>query len=189
VIIRRLRARAALYLAICLFLGGWSLTAMATQPVLESHMKEFVYWTFGVGAFALLGAAGAFVSHLMARMEKSIDASIARLEKTVEILGNDLIGHNASPFAHTAAGEHNHGPMNEQSNRIEGKVEGVSSQVRELAIDLHDLKRDHDRVQSEEGSICTALAELRKRDPKDSPKPRRASDSGTDYTPLRGKNQ
>lgn len=159
----RLRARAALYLAICLFLGGWSLTAMATQPVLESHMKEFVYWTFGVGAFALLGAAGAFVSHLMARMEKSIDASIARLEKTVEILGNDLIGHNASPFAHTAASEHNHDPMNE-------KVSALKTE-----LDEHVL-------------YCkTHQCAFGGRNPADSPRPRRAGDSGDDYTPLRGK--
>jgi len=163
VILRYVRARAALHMAIGLFLGGWTLAAMANTPVLESHMKEFVYWTFGVGAFALLGAAGAFVSHLMARMEKSIDASIARLEKTVEILGNDLVGHNASPFAHTAASEHNHDPMNE-------RVEAIKAE-----LDEHVM-------------YCkTHQCAFGQRNPSDSPKPRRKDDSGTDYTPLRGK--
>ena len=162
-ILCRLRRSAALTISLGLFLSGWALTATATTPVLESHMREFVYWTFGVGAFALLGAAGAFVSHLMARMEKSIDASIARLEKTVEILGNDLVGHNASPFAHTAASEHNHDPMNE-------RVEAIKAE-----LDDHVL-------------YCkTHQCAFGRRDPKDSPKPRRATDSGDDYTPLRGK--
>ena len=61
-ILCRLRARASLYVAIGLFLLGWSLTAVATAPVVESHMKEFVYWTFGVGAFALLGACLLYTS-------------------------------------------------------------------------------------------------------------------------------
>jgi len=180
VILCRLRRSAALTISLGFFLSGWALTATATTPVLESHMREFVYWTFGVGAFALLGAAGAFTSHLMSRMEKSIDASISRLEKQVEALGMDLIGHNASPLAHQAAGEHNHKPMNDQAGRIEEKVNEISRR-------LHDLIRDHNRIQEQEGEVCHALAELRRRDPKDSPHPRRKDDSGTDYTPLRGK--
>jgi len=70
--------------------------------------------------------------------------------------------------------------MNEQSDRIETKVD-------EIGLKLHDLIRDHNRIQSQEGDICTALADLRRRDPKDSPHQRRAGDSADDYTPLRGK--
>lgn len=177
--IGRLRARAALHLAVVLFFGGWSLTAMATQAVLRSQMESFVYWVFGVGAFALLGAGGAFVSHLMTRMERSMDTAISRLEKAVEITGNDLLAHNNAPLAHVAASEHNHGPMTRQSDRIEEKVD-------ELTRVLHDLVRDHNRIQGQEGEICSALAELRRRNPADS-NPKRKDDSGPDYTPLRGK--
>ena len=163
-ILRRLRSRVALLTAIGLFFGGWTLTAMATTPVLESHMREFVYWTFGVGAFALLGAGGAFVSHLMTRMEKSVDASISRLEKTVETLGNDLIGHNASPFAHTAASEHNHTPM---SYKIETLKEELDDHV--LFCKTHQ---------------CA----FGRRDPEDSPQPRRMNDpDGFDGRKLRGR--
>jgi hypothetical protein len=65
--------------------------------------------------------------------------------------------------------------MNEQADRIEAKLGDVF-------ISLHDLIRDHNRIQATEGSICTALSELRKRDPADSPNPRRLSDpDGTDF--------
>ena len=84
--IRRVRFRAPLYIAWGLFFLAWTIAARATTPVLESHMREFVYWTIGVVIFSLVGAGGAFVSYLNARMERSFERAIGRLEKNVEDL-------------------------------------------------------------------------------------------------------
>ena len=172
--IRRLRLRAPLHIAVLLFVTGYTLTLAATQPVLESHMREFVYWTLGVVLFTVLGSAAAFISYLNSRMERSFEKAIGRLEASVAQAFDLMHFHDANPLAHIAAGEHNHGPMNAQAERIEQKLDA--------------LILEHRVIRGTEDEVCHAIRSLaQKRDPADSPKPRRQTDSGTDYTPLRGK--
>ena len=173
--IRRLRLRAPLHIAVLLFVTGYTLTLAATQPVLESHMREFVYWTLGVVLFTVLGSAAAFISYLNSRMERSFEKAIARLEASVAQAFDLMHSHDANPLAHIAAGEHNHGPMNEQSNRIEAKLDA--------------LIMEHRIIRGTEDEVCSAIRALghQKRDPAASPNPKRKDDSGDDYRPLRGK--
>jgi hypothetical protein len=117
---------------------------------------------------------------LLSAYEKRQDARHTEMKDSLGKVAAALASHDTNPFAHGPASEHNHGPMNAQMDRIEAQGEATAKL-------LNDLIRDHNRIQEEESAICSALAELRKRDPADSPKPRRAGDSGTDYTPLRGR--
>lgn len=180
-ILCRLRRRAGLYLSAILLLAGVSLTARATQPVTYSQMESFVYVTIAAAAGLLLGAVWTLLSYHLGRLERLFKDSIERLENAEGATREALRLHNESEHAHTAASEHNHGPMNAQMDRIEQQ----GTKTAEL---LNQLIRDHNRIQQEEGAICAALAEFGKRDPKDS-KPHRKGDSGTDYTALRGKDE
>lgn len=181
-ILCRLRRRAGLYISVLLLLVGASLTARATQPVTRSEMESFVYVTLAVGAGALIGAVWTLLSYHLGRLERMFEKGVERLEAAQAVAHDAVRLHNDDPHAHGPASEHNHGPMYAQMDRIEQQGEATA----EL---LNQLIRDHNRIQQEEGAICAALAEIRKRDPKDSPKPHRKGDSGTDYTALRGKDE
>ena len=178
--IRRLRARAAVFFSGFLMLCAVALAVDANQAAPAAptwpEISLAIWLRYGAAVATSIGATWV----LLNGYERRQDARHAETMRALATAADRLRQHNEEPTAHDAASRHNHDPMNEQANRIEAKVT-------QIGLDLHDLKRDHDRIQSEEGSICAALAEMRRRDPKDSPKPKRASDSGDDYTPLRGK--
>jgi len=179
-VILRLRARVPVYLSALLMLCAVAL-AVDAAPTQDQHptwpeISLAIWLRYGAAVATSIGATWV----LLAGYERRQDARHAETMKALSVAADRLRQHDESPTAHDAASEHNHGPMNEQADRIEAKLGSV-------ALVLHDLKRDHDRIQCEEGEICTALAELRRRDPKESQKTKRASDSGDDYTPLRGK--
>ncbi len=176
----RLRARSGLYLSVLLLLAGVSLTARATQPVTRSEMESFVYVTLAVGAGALIGAVWTLLSYHLGRLERMFEKGVERLDASQSRGHDALRAHNEDPLAHASASEHNHGPMNAQLDRLEEQLTATANK-------LDALIRDHDRIQRQEGDLCHALEEIRHRNPADSPKPRRASDSGTDYTALRGR--
>jgi hypothetical protein len=83
-VIVRLHRNAALHLATILFFVAAALTARATTPVLESHMRQFVYFTIGVSLFAAMGSGAAFVSYLLSRMERAMQESDNRLDARME---------------------------------------------------------------------------------------------------------
>ena len=176
----RLRARVPVYLSAMLMLFAVALAVdaqpAAPPPPTWPEISLAIWLRYGAAVATSIGATWV----LLAGYERRQDARHNETMRALATAADRLRQHNEEPTAHQAAGEHNPRPMNEQSDRIETKVD-------QLSLDLHDLIRDHNRIQSTEGSICTALEELRRRDPKDSPKPKRATDSGTDYTPLRGK--
>ena len=179
-ILCRLRARVPVFLSGFLMLLAVTISMGASPTTTPSptwpEISLAIWLRYGAAVATSIGATWV----LLSGYERRQDARHAETMKALAVAADRLRQHNEEPTAHDAASRHNHDPMNEQANRIEAKVT-------QIGLDLHDLKRDHDRIQSEEGSICAALAEMRRRDPKDSPKPKRASDSGDDYTPLRGK--
>ena len=178
--IRRLRARVPVYLSAFLMLVAVAM-AVDAAPDTGQHptwpeISLAIWLRYGAAVATSIGATWV----LLAGYERRQDARHAETMKALSVAADRLRQHNEEPTAHNVASRHNHGPMNEQTQRIEEKVDALS-------LNLHDLIRDHNRIQSQEGEICTALESLRRRDPKDSPHPRRADDSGDDYTPLRGK--
>lgn len=178
--ILRLRARVPVYLSAMLVILAVAL-AVDAQPSAPQHptwpeISLAIWLRYGAAVATSIGATWV----LLAGYERRQDARHAETMRALATAADRLRQHNEEPTAHQAAGEHNHRPMNEQSDRIEEKVN-------EIGLKLHDLIRDHNRIQEQEGEVCSALAALRKRDPADSPKPKRKDDSGTDYTPLRGK--
>ena len=179
-ILCRLRARVPVFLSGFLMLLAVTISMGASPTTTPSptwpEISLAIWLRYGAAVATSIGATWV----LLNGYERRQDARHAETMRALATAADRLRQHNEEPTAHDAASRHNHDPMNEQANRIEAKVT-------QIGLDLHDLKRDHDRIQSEEGSICAALAEMRRRDPKDSPKPKRASDSGDDYTPLRGK--
>lgn len=169
--IRRVRFRAPLYIAWGLFFLAWTIAARATTPVLESHMREFVYWTIGVVIFSLVGAGGAFVSYLNARMERSFERAIGRLEKNVEDIGEMLRSHHLDPLAHPIGSANRIDPINEKLDAMHDE--------------LTQLLTEHRIIRAEDNEIC---ALLRKRDTAQSPHPRRSGDPVSfDGRGLRGK--
>lgn len=177
--ILRLRARVPIFLSAFLMLCAVAM-AVDASPTTGPHptwpeISLAIWLRYGAAVATSIGATWV----LLAGYERRQDARHTETMKALSVASDRLRQHNEEPTAHDAASRRNHDPMNEQADRIERKLESV-------ALVLHDLKRDHDRIQCEEGEICNALAELRRRDPKDSPHPKRKDDSKDDYTPLRG---
>jgi flagellar biosynthesis/type III secretory pathway M-ring protein FliF/YscJ len=179
-VIRYVRARVPVYLSALLMLCAVSLAVDAAPDTVQHPTWPEISLAIWIRYGAAVATSIAATWVLMAGYERRQDARHAETMKALATAANRLQMHDADPAAHFAAGEHNHRPMNEQADRLETKVD-------QIGLDLHDLIRDHKRIQETEGSVCDALAELRRRDPKDSPHPRRKDDSRDDYTALRGK--
>lgn len=179
-ILCRLRSRISIFVSAFLMLGAVAL-AVDASPATEPHptwpeISLAIWLRYGAAVATSIGATWV----LLAGYERRQDARHTEAMRAIATAADQLRLHNEDKAAHPAASHYNHEPMNEQADRIESKVEAIG-------LVLHDLKRDHDRIQCEEGEICTALAELRKRNPADSPRTRRDVDPpGFDGRPLRG---
>lgn len=151
-----LRARVPLYLSAFLMLCAITLAVDASPevaPVLTwSEISLAIWLRYGAAVATSIGATWV----LLAGYERRQDARHADTMKALADASAGLRLHNEDEGAHVAAGERNHRPMNEQADRLESKMD-------QLAIDLHDLIRDHNRIQETEGAVCAALQELRRR--------------------------
>ena len=173
--IRRLRLRAGVYVSAMLLLVGFACAAMATDPITKSQAEAMIDSRLAAAGVLVFGAFWVLLLTFTGRQEKALTASILRLEVAVASFTKALADHDASPLAHTAASEHNHDPMNAQADRIEEK--------------LDSLIMEHRVIRGTEDEVCSVIRSLanQKRDPAGSPRPKRATDSGDDYRPLRGK--
>ncbi len=175
-ILRRLRARVPLLCAYGLLaLAG---TVLATTPVMQSQMEAFVYRTMaGVISTALLIGAGV-IAWLLARDRdingKRFDDLSADVREALAVFKS----HNADALAHPAAFER-HG------EKYVAQLDRMEMMAGQTKVELHDLKRDHDRI----NEACAL-----RRSPEDSPYPKRASDrdaidptTGEPFVRLRGR--
>lgn len=169
-----MRERVGLYLSWMILFVGVAMTAHAQQQVAagitHAEMRAFVYSALAIAGLAVVGGVAGVLAWILARDRDLQRENMSRLEHALSEIGaglHDAIraldAHNSSPYAHGPASEHNHGPMNDTSDRIEGKLDRL----------IEDCLRHR----------CG----LAPRNPKDSPHPRREGDSGADYTALRGK--
>lgn len=179
--IRKMRVRAGLYMSILLTFTGCAVTAHAQQQVAagitHAEMRAFVYSTLAIAGLAVVGGVAGILAWVLARdrdlQRQAQRETISRLEAAlIEIaagLGKAiraLEDHNDSPYAHPSASEHNHAPMNAQMDAIEGKLDQLIEEHREINAGCY--------LQSH-------------RNPKDSPHPKREGDpAGFDGRPLRG---
>lgn len=165
----RLRLRAGLYLSALLVFVGFGLAAQATQPVTHSEMEAFVYSKLAVSALAVLtGGAGA-IAWILARDRSLQREHLAQIITAISDLAGGLNrairaleDHDESKYAHRAASEHNHEPLEERLDEMDHKIDLI----------LRDC----------ETRVCGP------RDPLRSERPRRASDPADfDGRPERGK--
>lgn len=164
----RLRLRAGLYLSVLLAFAGVSLAAQATQAVTRSEMEAFVYSTLAVAALATLTGGAGILAWILARDRSLQREHLAQIITAISELETGLNGaikalatHDDDPYAHRAASEHNHCPMDKKLDELDRKVDAI----------LLDC----------EGRACSG------RDPSASPSRRRATDpDGADHTPERG---
>lgn len=166
-IIRRLRAQAGIYVSALLLCAG---VALANDPVTQSQMRSFVYETVGGAAVLVLVSFWALLIFFNARAERSLEAAITALKETnddtkkaltdsvnklefgIEKMLDGLHLHAVDPLAHPAASEHNHGPMNEQSKRIEQK--------------LDQLILEHRVIRGSEDEVCKFVRSMATASPK-----------------------
>ena len=168
-ILVRLRTRAGLYLSGLLVFCGLSLAAQATQPVTRSEMESFVYSTLAVAALATLTGGAGILAWILARDRSlqrehlaQIITAISELSTGLNRAVRALEQHDDDPYAHRAASEHNHGPMDKKLDALDRKVDAI----------LLDC----------EGRACSG------RDPAASPYRRRRTDEAeSDHTGERGK--
>ena len=168
-ILRRLRTRAGLYLSGLLVFCGLSLAAQATQPVTRSEMESFVYSTLAVAALATLTGGAGILAWILARDRSLQREHLAQIITEISELATGLNRavraleqHDDDPYAHRAASEHNHCPIDKKLDELDRKVDAI----------LLDC----------EGRACSG------RDPAASPYRRRRTDEAeSDHTGERGK--
>ena len=173
------------------YLLGVSVALYAADPnvyptaVTREEMKSFVYEALATSGVLVIGVAAGLLAWILAR-DREISGK--RLDQIAQGLSDIASGmhasmnraiealeaHNGNPLAPTAASEHNHGPMKDQTDRIEEK--------------LDKLFLEHRIIRSSEDEVCALIRASQKRDPADSPKPRREGDpEGFDGTKHRGR--
>lgn len=187
----KMRKKIPLFLSLGLLFFGVSLSVAAqsatTPPnyITAAEMKSFIYPTLaGALATALAGFAGviAFIlnrEHSDSKEERELQREqFAAIQKTIATLGEAvskailaLQEHNDSKTAHLAARTEGHDPIHKD--------------ISEIKLQLTSLVAEHNFIHNQEETICGML---RRRDPKMSPRPRRASDPADfDGRDLRGK--
>ncbi len=187
----KIRKKIPLFLSLCLLFIGVSLSVAAqsvvTPPsyVTDAEMKSFVYPTIiGALATALAGFAGvlAFIlnrEHGSSKEDREVQReqfsvvgkAITNLGETVGRVIIALQEHNDSPNAHLIARDISHDP--------------IHTDISEIKERLNSLVSEHHFIHNTEEAMCGML---RRRDPRLSPRLRRATDPETfDGRDLRGK--
>ena len=174
-ILRRLRLRAGVYISGFLTLAGCTLGAHATQVAASDAVtRAEMYATIGGAGAVVIGAIWVLLTTINGKTEKTLSDAVGRLEYAVGQMVEGLTRHNVDPLAHTAASEHNHGPMNE-------KLDKLDSRQQEIYHVVVGLKAEHDLIRSEEDELCSILRARRAAEEK-----RRAADPADfDGRPLR----
>jgi len=125
-VIRRLRAALPLLISLGLLVGAsGALVAQATQAVTRAEMESYVMTMLAAGGGAMAGAFWLLLTTFNSRLERAFDAGIKRLEENQARYFDALRLHDESEHAHAAASEHNHGPMQEQLDRLETQVGAI----------------------------------------------------------------
>ena len=175
--ILRLRCRAGVYLSAILLFVGMALTVTANEPITRSQAESMIDARLAAAGIIVFGAFWVLLLTISGRSERALTASIVRLEAAVTKFTSDLAVHDSSPYAHAPASEHNHAPLMAEIGKVKADIERVEKDAERIETGLEEFLRYCKTHQCAMGS----------RDPAESPRPKRKTDSGDDYTPLRGK--
>ena len=174
-----------------LYLLGVTLALYAagpSDPLTRDEMKSFVYEAIATSGVLVIGVAAGLLAWILARDREINGRRLDQIAQDISDIASGLHAsmsraiealeaHNNSPFAHGPASEHNHQPLIAKVDKMEAEIERVD-------LDLDKLKN----AMEEFIRFCKShQCALGQRNPKDSPKPKRSTDSGADYTALRGK--
>lgn len=163
-ILCRLRTRIGVYLSGLLLLVGAALTMQATETITRSQAQAMMDGRLAAAGVLVFGAFWVLLLTISGRSEKALLGSIQRLEAAVADFKRLLDTHDGSEYAHTAASEHNHKPL-------EAKIDATKKDLDNFI----DWCRTHQ---------CVGIP----RDPTASPHPRRSDDPPMfDGTDRRGK--
>ena len=180
----RIRRSAPWLIVAVLYLCGVTLALYAAgpaDPLTRDEMKTFVYEALATSGVLIIGVAAGLLAWILARdreingrrldmLAQGFSDIAANVHESMTRAIDALEKHNGNPLAHTAASEHNHGPMNDKLDAVEEKLDDLIAE--------HRLIRDTERC----------LLKSMKRDPADSPNPRRVGDPpGFDGTKHRGR--
>ena len=177
--ISRTRLKAGIYLSAAMLMAGCALWANATEPITRSQAESMIDARLAAAGLVVFGAFWVLLLTISGRSEKALAASIARLDATVSEFKRALEMHNDSPFAHGPASEHNHSPLFVKMDRVEEEIERVDADIERMKAGFEEFVR-----------FCKShQCAMGQRDPSDSPKPKRKTDSRDDYTALRGKDE
>jgi hypothetical protein len=127
-VIPRLRCRAGIYLSAMLLLVGMALSVAANEPITRSQAEAMIDARLGAAGVLVVGAFWVLLLTISGRSERALTASIVRLEAAVTKFTNDLAAHDSSPYAHRAASEHNHGPLEARLGDMEKKLDKIIAQ-------------------------------------------------------------
>lgn len=165
--LRRLRLRVRVYLSAGMLLLGLSLGAAANEPITKSQAQAMIDGRLAAAGVLVFGAFWVLLLTFTGRQEKALTASILRLEVAVANFAKSLSEHDINPRAHTAASDHNHDPMNE-------KLDALAAGQHSLNVKLERLYSEHRVIRRTER--CLLQTRTERRDPSDSPSPRRKDD-------------
>lgn len=173
--ISRMRLRVGIHLSALMLIVGMALVAEATQPVTRSQMESYAQWLFGTGLTTMAGAFWVLVNWINNKTRETLAASIDRVEKQVANLTALMHEHHIDPLAHPLGSANRIDPINEKLERMHD--------------DLTQLIAEHRVIRGSEDEVCALVRMMaQKRDPADSPKPKRQDDpNGVDHRPERGK--
>lgn len=183
-ILCRLRKRAGGLVIFLLAFASATAFAQAADAVTRMEMWTAIVSTVGGGVVLGAGLLAWILGRDREQTREGVELVIRsneRLADQIEKAMAALTHHDENPYAHPIGSATRLAPLTVSIGELDTKVDV-------LAEKLDRLIWDHDRIQSAEGDVCSALRELRNRDPKDSPHPRRGGDPhGFDGTALRGK--
>lgn len=142
----------------------------------HAELRLWVIVTFlAFTGVILAGIAGAYALLSASRdraVKSEIEANRAHVASNAEqitALVKLFEAHDLSPGAHQAASDHNHDPMNE-------KLDALAAGQHALGVKLERLYAEHKIIRRTELCMMNAANLTARRDPSDSPSPRRATD-------------
>lgn len=148
-----MRARIPGYMSAGLMLLAVSMAVDAapntTPPLTWADISLAIWVRYGAAVATSIAATWV----LLAGYERRQDARHADTMKALAAAAAGLHAHNDDRGAHLTASEFNHAPINAQANRIEGRVD-------KIGLELHDLMRDHNRIQETESTMCSTLSDV-----------------------------
>ena len=180
----RLRQKAGGLVIFFLAFGSATALAQAADVITRMEMWTAIVSTVGGGIVLGAGLLAWILSRDREQTREGVDLVIRsneRLADQIEKAMVALVHHDENPYAHPIGSATRLAPLEASIGAMDTKVDALTEK-------LDRLIWEHNSIQATEGDVCAALRELRHRDPKDSPHPRRQSDPvGFDGTGLRGK--